>query len=177
MVQQLDKRGVTRYRLLETMRHYGADHIGTAGAADELSLRHVGFYANFVELAAAGLQSPDEAVWAQAFDVDFDNVRIAVGWALDQGHTDLALRLISPPWTYILERLVAEPGEWAEQARRARHSGRPLPGTNHGLRLGARSATPRTRRRHTYKGCTINAATASTPSSSPSVINTMPPSR
>ncbi len=32
------------------------------------------------------------------------------------GDTDLALRLISPPWTYVIDRLDHEPGQWAEEA-------------------------------------------------------------
>lgn len=118
MAQQFDTRGVTRYRMLETMRHYGAEHIGAANGVDELSQHHAVYYASFVERAAEGLRSVDEAAWVKSFDDEFDNLRIAVRWALDQGQTDLALRLISPQWTYSLDQLVAEPGEWAEEALR-----------------------------------------------------------
>ena len=116
MVQLLNAQGNTRYGLLETMRQYGAERIQVAGAAEEIARRHAQHYAGFADQAAEGLRGPDEATWAQAIDADFDNLRVATRWALDHQDVDIALRLVAALWTYPIDRMVPEPGEWAEQA-------------------------------------------------------------
>lgn len=118
MIQLLETEGATRYRLLETMRHYGAEHLHAADATEELARRHSAYYATFAERAALGLRGREEVSWARALDADFDNLRVAVSWTLGHTETDLALRLISGLWTYPIDRMILEPAEWAETALR-----------------------------------------------------------
>ena len=116
MVEMTQSTGVTRYRLLETMRQYGADHLVHPESEDRLRDRHAAFYADFVERASAGLRGADELLWSRAIATEFDNLRAAVRWALDRGEKDLALRIITSLWTYPLDRVIPEPAEWAERA-------------------------------------------------------------
>ena len=99
--------GDTRYRLLETMRHYALDRLDEAGESDVIRRRHAEWYAE-----AALPVDPDEEARLWRGIADFDNLRVAVGYALASADTDLAVRLVGRSW--VLAPLCrAELLEWA----------------------------------------------------------------
>jgi predicted ATPase/class 3 adenylate cyclase len=118
MVQVLDGREASRYRLLETMRYYGSEHLRAAGCAEEVGHRHATYFAHWLEQAAERLRGPDEAAWSRALEADFDNLRVAARWALDHADTDVAIRLTAWLWMFAIDHLLLEPAEWAEDALR-----------------------------------------------------------
>jgi hypothetical protein len=107
---------VTRYGLLETMRHYGAENLRAAGAADEVGRRHARHFADFLDEAAAGLERADEPRWVAAIEEEFDNIRAALRWTMRVEDTDLALRIAGALPFHPTDRLNPEPAEWAERA-------------------------------------------------------------
>jgi len=72
--------GTTRYQLLETLRHYARDHLDDL---DQWRRRHAEHYAAFATAAGAGLMSAAELTWRPRVHAELDNLRAAVGWALD----------------------------------------------------------------------------------------------
>jgi tetratricopeptide (TPR) repeat protein len=70
----------TRYRVLETIRQYGADRLADAGESIEAMSRHLRWCLD----AGAALESPpgadDAGAW-RAFDWISDELRSALGWA------------------------------------------------------------------------------------------------
>ena len=72
--------GVTRYQLLETLRHFARDH---AGDLDGLRRRHAIHYATVAEQVGVGLLSRDERVWRHRLTIELDNLRAATSWAFD----------------------------------------------------------------------------------------------
>jgi hypothetical protein len=91
-----DRGGVTRYRLLETIRQYAQERLEEAGEANVLRRRHAEHYASFAEAAGEGLRGRDEAVWTTRVEAELDNLRAALAWAVASGEADLALRLVAP---------------------------------------------------------------------------------
>ncbi|HEV3213464.1 MAG TPA: hypothetical protein VGZ03_08735 [Acidimicrobiales bacterium] len=71
----------TRYRLLETIRQYGAIELlrdsGSTGVLDVRD-RHADYYLATARAAAPGLQGPDVGAWIAALDRDADNLRAAI---------------------------------------------------------------------------------------------------
>jgi len=71
----------TRYRVLETIRQYGADRLADAGESIEALSRHLRWCLD----AGAALESPpgadDAGAWRAAFDWISDELRSALGWA------------------------------------------------------------------------------------------------
>ncbi len=88
--------GSTRYRLLETVRHYAAERL-TLRAGSELRdvrIAHRDHYLAFVETAAARLRGPDEAVWLDRLEAEFDNIRAALAFSIaDPDSAEPGLRL------------------------------------------------------------------------------------
>src|SRR5215813_2013453 len=96
LVQAEDLQGSTRYRLLETVRHYAAERLaGRTGAElDQSRAAHRDYYLALAETAERHLCGRDEAVWLDRLEVEFDNVRAALAFSLaDPGSAEPGLRL------------------------------------------------------------------------------------
>ena len=103
----------TRYRLLETLRLYARDRLADAGEADAVARRHAEWYADWAA-RLDGVNSPDEARWLTRGVDEFDNLRAAVSFAVEQADTELAVRLVgrlSPLQLLWRSELL----EWAKQ--------------------------------------------------------------
>ncbi len=77
-------RGSTRYRLLETVRHYAAERLALRAGSEQRGTRaaHLDHYLALVETADLHLRGPDEAVWLDRLEVEFDNIRAALAFSL-----------------------------------------------------------------------------------------------
>jgi predicted ATPase/class 3 adenylate cyclase/DNA-binding CsgD family transcriptional regulator len=96
LVQAEEIHGSTRYRLLETVRHYAAERLaGRPGSElDETRAVHRNHYLALVETAGVHLRGPDEAVWLDRLQVEFDNIRAALAFSLaDPDSAEPGLRL------------------------------------------------------------------------------------
>jgi predicted ATPase/class 3 adenylate cyclase len=77
-----------RYRLLETLREYGLEHLRQRGDLDALQRRHAGYYVAFAEQAGAALVGPEELSWRPGLHAEQDNLHAAVRWALASDSPD-----------------------------------------------------------------------------------------
>jgi DNA-binding CsgD family transcriptional regulator len=96
LVQADETRGSTRYRLLETVRHYAAEHLALRPGAelDETRVAHRDHYLALVETAATHLRGPDEAAWLDQLNAEFDNIRAALAFSVaDPDSAEPGLRL------------------------------------------------------------------------------------
>jgi predicted ATPase/class 3 adenylate cyclase/DNA-binding CsgD family transcriptional regulator/tetratricopeptide (TPR) repeat protein len=96
LVQTDETHGSTRYRLLETVRHYAAERLVLWGGAelDETRAAHRDHYLDLVETADTHLRGPDEAVWLDRLEAEFDNIRAALAFSFaDPAGTEAGLRL------------------------------------------------------------------------------------
>jgi predicted ATPase/class 3 adenylate cyclase/DNA-binding CsgD family transcriptional regulator len=88
--------GSTRYRLLETVRQYTAERLAARPGAelDKTRTAHRDHYLAMVETAETRLRGPDEAVWLDQLEAEFDNIRAALAFSLaDPDHAEPGLRL------------------------------------------------------------------------------------
>ena len=85
----------TRYRLLETIRQYGEERMSELGETEELLAAHGCYYATFLTRAAEGSYGPDQLSWAERFNLDRDNVRLALNTALETNNGALAVQLVA----------------------------------------------------------------------------------
>jgi predicted ATPase/DNA-binding CsgD family transcriptional regulator len=91
-----------RYRLLETVRLYGADRLHEAGEDGELRRRHAAWYA---ELISGGepvwWESPREPDVLELLDVEWANVEAALDfWAGSASDAETGLRMAADLWLY-----------------------------------------------------------------------------
>ncbi|HEY3952160.1 MAG TPA: hypothetical protein VGM53_02200 [Streptosporangiaceae bacterium] len=96
LVQADETRGSTRYRLLETVRHYAAERLTLRAGAelDQTRAAHRDHYLALVETAGKHLRGPDEAAWLDRLEAEFDNIRAALAFSLaEPGSAEPGLRL------------------------------------------------------------------------------------
>ncbi|TML15087.1 MAG: hypothetical protein E6G39_07390, partial [Actinobacteria bacterium] len=93
LVQSDEASGRTRYRLLETVRHYAADQL----RAEELEAArrsHCDHYVELAERTEAQLFGPHKREWFERLTLDLDNVRAALTWSTERPERgELGLRL------------------------------------------------------------------------------------
>jgi non-specific serine/threonine protein kinase len=99
--------GSTRYRLLETIRHYAAERLALRAGSDlqDAHVAHRDHYLSLVETAAPRLRGPDEHRWLDRIEADFDNIRAALAFSIaDPGGAEAGLRLAAGLRTFVFSR-------------------------------------------------------------------------
>jgi predicted ATPase/DNA-binding SARP family transcriptional activator len=87
--------GQTRYRLLETLRDYGAMRLRERGDEDEARSAHARHYLDLAERAGATVGTPEFASWMDCLAERYSELRHALGWSL--AHQDRAITLRAVP--------------------------------------------------------------------------------
>ncbi|WP_158088772.1 BTAD domain-containing putative transcriptional regulator [Thermoactinospora rubra] len=107
--------GATRYRLLETVREYGAQRL----APDSARLgreRHARHYIEVVRRADRLLWGPEEPQGRRAIDANLAELRAAHGFLRQAGDTENLLALSAPLTEFVIHRSRSELYRWAEAA-------------------------------------------------------------
>jgi predicted ATPase/DNA-binding SARP family transcriptional activator len=89
-----------RFRMLETLRAYGAERLAEAGEAELLAGRHTAWFVDLAEEAAAHYT---RRRWIGQLEADYDNLRAAMDRAVAGGDYQTALRLGGALGWYWLE--------------------------------------------------------------------------
>lgn len=105
--------GGTRYRLLETLRHYGRQRLQERGEEAEFRARHVGFVSRIAEEALPHLNGRQHRRWMQRLDAEHENCRVALDWCRDTREVRDHLNLVAL-WGYFWTRF----GLWTEARTR-----------------------------------------------------------
>ncbi|HEY3229127.1 MAG TPA: LuxR C-terminal-related transcriptional regulator [Roseiflexaceae bacterium] len=100
--------GRPRYRLLETLRQYGAEKLREAGEEATLRLRHLDWFARLAEQAENAMWGPQQRVWIERLTLEWNNVRSAMEWSeaasawpeYADAAIDAGLRLGSALWHF-----------------------------------------------------------------------------
>ena len=91
----------TRYRLLETLRQYGAEKLAASGEVEVVRSGHLAYFARFAQEAQTHRAGPDQGLWLDRLEADHDNLRQALENAPASGVADSAgLRLAGLLWWF-----------------------------------------------------------------------------
>lgn len=100
LVRQVeDPQGEPRFVMLETLREYALETLPQA----ELELfqrEHARFFLALAEEAAPELRGTQQALWLARLKQEYDNLRAALQWLLDQREAALASRLGGALWRF-----------------------------------------------------------------------------
>jgi predicted ATPase/DNA-binding CsgD family transcriptional regulator len=70
--------GEYRFRMLETIRQYGAQKLRDSGEEPGVREAHARYYLSLAERAHAGLEGPEQARWLGLLELEHDNLRAAM---------------------------------------------------------------------------------------------------
>lgn len=89
-----EHRGVARYSLLETVRHYARDRLADSGEEAALSRRHFDHVLSLADTAGGELPGEGQRLWLERLDAEHDNLRAALAWSCSSsGNAADGLRL------------------------------------------------------------------------------------
>ncbi|MBI4787198.1 MAG: tetratricopeptide repeat protein [Chloroflexi bacterium] len=88
-----EENGQTRYRMLETIRQYAREKLGTLGEEQDASRRHFQFVAKKAAESTRALKTPDRVAALAWLDQELDNLRAAIEWTLQSGEVNQGLQL------------------------------------------------------------------------------------
>src|SRR5690606_10098248 len=84
-----------RYRMLETIRAYGAERLAEAGETEAMRRAHAAYFLDLAEAAAPHLRRAEQLTWLSRLDGERDNLHQALRRATAAGDHETALRLVS----------------------------------------------------------------------------------
>ncbi|MEU0090198.1 BTAD domain-containing putative transcriptional regulator [Kribbella sp. NPDC006257] len=106
-----------RYRMLETVKAYGAEQLAGSGELDQVRQAHTKYFAELVRQGSKELRSGAQLQWIARFDADNENLLDALRTSIDQGDADTATRVVSTLGEYWNMRgRPAEAVTWFEAA-------------------------------------------------------------
>jgi predicted ATPase len=100
-----------RYRLLETIRQYAAqDLLRSAAEVEVLRIRdrHAAYYLAVAEAAPAGLTGRSQRQWFRRLDIEWDNIRNALGHLEAEERSTEVLRLAAAVERFAISRAHTE---------------------------------------------------------------------
>jgi non-specific serine/threonine protein kinase len=110
---------VARYRLLEPIRQYALERLDESGEADALRARHSAAMLAVALAHQAGGAGPEEIASLDRLEVEHDNLRAALHWALNHDQAAIALRCSAALFRFWERRGHFQEGcAWLDQALR-----------------------------------------------------------
>lgn len=113
----IDHGGEARYRLLETIRQYGQDKLQACAEAAQVRRNHRDWYARLAaQTEAETLEAGQERVFDR-LEAEHDNLRVALGWSLEQQEAEAAAQIGAAIWRFWhLRGYMSEGRRWLERA-------------------------------------------------------------
>jgi non-specific serine/threonine protein kinase len=122
-----DSADQVRYRLLETLRDYGATRLAEAGETEATQQRHRDFFLALADdwfKQSGGISFRWTEPWTRGGETEQDNYRAALEWSITRGEHAPAIRMLAALWPYWwyagqvdlrtwLERVVL-PADWSD---------------------------------------------------------------
>lgn len=87
--------GDVRVSMLETLREHALARLTESGRLDEVRHRHGERFLDLAVTAEDQLEGPDQALWLERLELELDNIRAALDWALAAGRVEDALRAVA----------------------------------------------------------------------------------
>jgi predicted ATPase/DNA-binding SARP family transcriptional activator len=110
---QVDDAAPVRYRMLETIREYGAEQLSERDEVGQVRLAHAHYFAALVADAEPWLRSAEQLTWLRLLDLDRDNILAALRYLGESGLADATVRMAtSLGWYWTLLGSHSEAATW-----------------------------------------------------------------
>jgi predicted ATPase/class 3 adenylate cyclase len=125
--QEEGEGGEPRFVMLETIREFARERLQISGNAAKTRKLHAEYFLALAEQGESKLRGPEEAMWLERLDVEHDNMRAALSWALERREAEVALRLGGALWLFWFVRGYHSEGRrWLQEALAVDEPGSPV---------------------------------------------------
>lgn len=118
LIQRVDRPGISRFTMLETVRAYGVEYLTTNGDEDAIRQAHANVMRDLALQAESALVSPTgSGGWVARLDDEQGNLRSALAWWIARGEAEPALITCGALVEYWWFRSAFSEGrQWCERA-------------------------------------------------------------
>jgi predicted ATPase/class 3 adenylate cyclase len=105
-----------RFGMLETIREFGLERLEAAEEDRSTRDRYVSYFVSVAQAAQPHLRGLHQRRWLEELELEHDNLRASLRWAIELGHAADGLRLVGALWRFWhLHGHLAEGRRWAEE--------------------------------------------------------------
>ncbi len=101
--------GEPRFTMLETIREYALEQLEASDEAEQVRRRHAEHYLALAETAEPHLRGRERGAWLDRLEVEHDNLRAALEWALEGSDMEtgarIAIALAGQHWDGLWSRI------------------------------------------------------------------------
>ena len=117
LVRQDDRAQFPRFVLLETVREFGREQLELSGEAAATRRSHATWYREHAERAGPEVMIWVEWDWVAWLNVELDNIRAALDWAIEHAEAETAQRIVYGFGFYwYITRQLSEGCAWAQRS-------------------------------------------------------------
>ena len=110
LMQQIGRpEGPPRLRMLETIREFGLEQLAATGETKATMQRLVGWCQDLLEGSGSAFFTSAQRQWVDRLEIEHDNLRAVVAWALERGDATTAQSLVEQLGWFWIPR-----GYWTE---------------------------------------------------------------
>jgi predicted ATPase/class 3 adenylate cyclase len=125
LFRRTDSDGEPRFRMLETIREYGASQLESSGELDDIRRVHAEWFAELAECLDAESRTGDQPASVARLGEDYANFRAAIQWARERRDGKLLLRIATALWPFWSTRGYVAEGRRALEDALELDKGRP----------------------------------------------------
>ena len=114
LLQCADDAVTPRYTQLVTLRAYAQERLRAADQWEETRRRHAEYFLNLVEMIDTQVLDQVEGLMTK-LEVEYENVRAALSWALETDATSHGLRMVAPLWRFWAFHRFQDGLDWLER--------------------------------------------------------------
>lgn len=93
-------RGEARFTMLHVVREYASERLGRSADRSLVSERHAHWVLGLVEAAEPELELAELRSWQHRLRLEEENIRVALRWAIVEGHAELAMSIAGSLWRF-----------------------------------------------------------------------------
>ena len=111
-----EQEGESRYGYLETIRQYALEQLHESGESVSARNDHLAYFREYAKNAAEKLASDERMLWLNSLEIEHDNIRSALGWALEND-PEAALEMVcSLQYFWLSRTYLTEGSNWCQAA-------------------------------------------------------------
>jgi predicted ATPase/class 3 adenylate cyclase len=92
--------GESRFGMLETIREFALERLEESGESEAIRRRHADAFLALAERAEPNLTHRESKRWLDRLEMEHDNIRAALQWAIEHGEARVALALVGSLWRF-----------------------------------------------------------------------------
>jgi predicted ATPase/DNA-binding XRE family transcriptional regulator len=118
LIKTIGVQGGLRFNQLEMIHAFARDRLRERREEPAARDRHLAYFLELAEQADKEMRGPDQVVWGERIEAEYDNLRAALEWGVARCQTEAALRLLGAlGWPWEVSGHYREARRWLDRIR------------------------------------------------------------